>query len=43
VLYLPTSGDAMVHLVIAVISALGIALGIRAAGRTPKTARLTSH
>jgi Domain of unknown function (DUF4383) len=38
VLYLPTSGDAIVHLVIAAISALGIVLGMRAAGRTPETA-----
>ncbi len=37
VLYLPTSGDAVVHLVIAVISAVGIVLGLRTAGRTAET------
>ena len=38
VLYLPTSGDAIVHLVIAALSALGIVLALRGSGRTPETA-----
>ena len=33
VLYLPTSGDAIVHLVIALVSALGIVLAVRVLGR----------
>ena len=38
VLYLPTSGDAIVHAVLAAISTLGILLALRASRRAPEAA-----
>lgn len=38
VLYLPTSSDAILHLVIAAVAALGIVLAVRRARGTPSTA-----
>jgi hypothetical protein len=38
VLYLPTSGDAIVHLTLAVLSAVGIVLAARGSGRTTEPA-----
>jgi hypothetical protein len=38
VLYLPTSGDAILHAVIAAVAALGIALQVRRSRRAPKPA-----
>jgi hypothetical protein len=37
-LYLPTSGDAVLHAAIAAVAALGIALGVRRSGTTPEPA-----
>ena len=38
VLFLPTSGDAVFHVVVAGLAALGIVLGIRGSGRTARAA-----
>lgn len=37
VLFLPTSGDAILHVVIAAVATLGIVLGMRWSGRTVET------